>query len=45
MPGLSAKGVPGVTDRLYREDPYLLEFEATVTKNLEHAGRPAVLEG
>jgi alanyl-tRNA synthetase len=32
-----------MTDRLYREDPYLLEFDATVVASREHEGRPAVL--
>ncbi len=31
------------TVRLYRDDPYLLEFEATVTARHEHQGRPAVV--
>jgi alanyl-tRNA synthetase len=32
-----------VTLRLYREDPYLLEFDARVLERVEHAGRPAVV--
>jgi alanyl-tRNA synthetase len=32
-----------VTDRLYREDPYLLEFDARVVARREHEGRPAVV--
>jgi alanyl-tRNA synthetase len=31
------------TDLLYRDDPYLLEFEATVLARREHEGRPAVV--
>jgi alanyl-tRNA synthetase len=31
------------TFRLYRDDPYLLEFEASVTARREHQGRPAVV--
>jgi alanyl-tRNA synthetase len=32
-----------VTERLYRADPYLLEFEAHVSGRAEHEGRPALL--
>ena len=32
-----------MTLRLYRDDPYLLEFEAAVTARQEHQGRPAVV--
>jgi alanyl-tRNA synthetase len=32
-----------MTVRLYRDDPYLLEFEATITARREHRGQPAVL--
>ncbi len=32
-----------MTDRLYRDDPYLLEFEARVTGRAEHEGRPGVV--
>jgi len=32
-----------VTDRLYRDDPYLLEFEARVLVREEHEGRAAVV--
>jgi alanyl-tRNA synthetase len=32
-----------LTVRLYRDDPYLLEFEARVSGRAEHDGRPAVL--
>jgi alanyl-tRNA synthetase len=32
-----------MTERLYREDPYLLEFDAMVLASREHEGRPAVL--
>jgi alanyl-tRNA synthetase len=32
-----------VTERLYHDDPYLLEFEATVLARREHEGRPAVV--
>jgi len=32
-----------VTERLYRDDPYLLEFEARVVSRREHEGRPAVV--
>jgi alanyl-tRNA synthetase len=32
-----------VTERLYRDDPYLLEFEAAVVSRCEHEGRPAVV--
>ena len=31
------------TRRLYRDDPYLLDFEASVLARREHQGRPAVL--
>jgi alanyl-tRNA synthetase len=31
------------TLRLYRDDPYLLEFQARVIDRLEHEGRPAVV--
>lgn len=31
------------TERLYREDPYLLEFDARIARRLEHDGRPAVI--
>ena len=31
------------TRRLYRDDPYLLEFDARVLARLEHEGRPAVV--
>lgn len=31
------------TERLYRDDPYLLEFEAHVVRRLEHENRPAVV--
>ncbi len=35
---------PGsLTERLYRDDPYLLEFEAGVVSRREHEGRPAVV--
>lgn len=32
-----------MTERLYRDDAYLLEFEAQVVARLEHEGRPAVV--
>jgi alanyl-tRNA synthetase len=32
-----------LTQRLYRDDPYLLEFEAEVVSRREHQGRPAVV--
>jgi alanyl-tRNA synthetase len=32
-----------VTQRLFRDDPYLLEFEARVVARREHQGRPALL--
>jgi alanyl-tRNA synthetase len=32
-----------LTHRLYRDDPYLLEFDATVVVRREHEGRPAVV--
>jgi alanyl-tRNA synthetase len=32
-----------VTEKLYRTDPYLLEFEARVVARREHQGRPAVV--
>lgn len=32
-----------MTDRLYRADPYLLEFEARVSGRTEHEGRPALV--
>jgi alanyl-tRNA synthetase len=35
--------VTGGTRRLFREDPYRLEFEALVVRRLEHEGRPAVV--
>ncbi len=31
------------TARLYRDDPYLLSFEAHVVRRFEHEGRPAVI--
>jgi len=37
-------GAPrSMTQRLYRDDPYLLEFEARVVGRREHEGRPAVV--
>jgi alanyl-tRNA synthetase len=35
--------VIGLTERLYRDDPYLLEFDATIVARREHEGRPAVV--
>lgn len=32
-----------LTERLYRDDPYLLEFDATIVARREQDGRPAVL--
>jgi alanyl-tRNA synthetase len=32
-----------MTERLHRQDPYLLEFDATVLARREHEGRPAVV--
>jgi alanyl-tRNA synthetase len=32
-----------MTERLFRDDPYLTEFEARVVSRLEHEGRPAVV--
>jgi alanyl-tRNA synthetase len=32
-----------MTERLYRDDPYLLEFDARVLARREHDGRPAVV--
>jgi alanyl-tRNA synthetase len=32
-----------MTERLYRDDPYLLEFDAAVVGRREHEGRPAVV--
>jgi alanyl-tRNA synthetase len=32
-----------LTDRLFRDDPYLLEFDAVVVAAREHEGRPAVV--
>ena len=32
-----------MTQRLYRDDPYLLEFDARVVGRREHEGRPAVV--
>jgi alanyl-tRNA synthetase len=32
-----------MTERLYRDDPYLLEFEACIVARAEHDGRPAVV--
>jgi alanyl-tRNA synthetase len=32
-----------LTERLFRDDPYLLEFDATVVAAREHEGRPAVV--
>jgi alanyl-tRNA synthetase len=32
-----------VTERLYRDDAYLLEFDATIVERREHQGRPAVV--
>lgn len=34
---------PPLTERLFRRDPYLLEFDAEVVRRGEHAGRPAVV--
>ena len=31
-----------VTDRIYYTDPYCRSFQATVTRSLDHGGRPAV---
>ena len=31
------------TERLYWQDPYLLEFDARITERREHQGRPAVI--
>jgi alanyl-tRNA synthetase len=33
----------GDTDLLYRDDPYLLEFDARVVERCQHRGRPAVV--
>lgn len=33
----------GATEILYRDDPYLLEFDARVIERCEHRGRPAVV--
>ncbi len=33
----------GATERLHREDPYLLEFDAVVQARRDHDGRPAVV--
>jgi alanyl-tRNA synthetase len=32
-----------LTERLFRDDPYLLEFDAVVLARREHSGRPAVV--
>ena len=32
-----------ITERLYRDDPYLLEFDGRVVGRREHEGRPAVV--
>ena len=32
-----------MTERLYLDDPYLLEFDATIAARREHEGRPAVV--
>jgi alanyl-tRNA synthetase len=32
-----------MTERLHPSDPYLLEFDATITSRREHEGRPAVV--
>jgi alanyl-tRNA synthetase len=32
-----------MTERLYRDDPYLMEFDARVVGRREHEGRPAVV--
>jgi alanyl-tRNA synthetase len=32
-----------LTERLFRDDPYLLEFDASVLSRREHGGRPAVV--
>jgi alanyl-tRNA synthetase len=37
------KSKPGTTRRLYFQDAYLREFEATVVERLDHAGKPAVV--
>ena len=34
---------PALTERLFRDDPYLLEFDAAVLARREHEGRPAVV--
>jgi alanyl-tRNA synthetase len=36
-------GAAGMTERLFREDPYLLEFDARVVARRERDGRPAVV--
>ena len=38
-----ARSPAGVTRLLYRDDPYLLEFDATVVARRDHGGRPAVV--
>ncbi len=32
-----------MTERLFRDDPYLIEFDASVVARREHEGRPAVV--
>jgi len=32
-----------VTERLFRDDPYCLEFDARVLARREHQGRPALV--
>ncbi len=39
---MSTPGHPAQS-RLYLDDPYLLEFDATVVARREHQGRPAVI--
>jgi alanyl-tRNA synthetase len=41
-PGAAVK-LRRVTERLHRDDPYLLEFDAVVRERREHQGRPAVV--
>jgi alanyl-tRNA synthetase len=38
-----ARAAAGVTRLLYRDDPYLLEFDAAVVARRTHGGRPAVV--
>src|SRR5437763_823095 len=40
---IDAHGRHGLTERLYYDDPYLREFDATVVERTTHEGKPAVV--